>query len=208
MGLTDETWSIRASNSLSRNAPNDVRTPRSGCTDDKSVGTDFRYAVEFSKYGRTPSAASRPPQGQPDLRYRLTSTTPNRLGPPPPDALAQRVLRQTPTSGAHFWRFPRAVQLAADFSSDPSCCAVPLGAWTKLRGDCLPRQTRRSAALSIIICLNRCRSQGRAGAADRRPAGSGDAVHIRSSEISDVHHEVSDTTSIPATDFFPRRSTR
>jgi len=127
MGLTDETWSIRASKSLSRNAPNDVRTPRSGCTDDKSVGTDFRYAVEFSKYGRTPSAASRPPQGQPDLRYRLTSTTPNRLGPPPPDALAQRVLRQTPTSGANIWWFPRAVQFAADRVSIPAAVRFPSG---------------------------------------------------------------------------------
>src|SRR6478736_4364785 len=47
----------------------------------KQIGTDFRYTVEFSKNGRTPSEVSRPPPGQPDLHYRLTSATPNRLGP-------------------------------------------------------------------------------------------------------------------------------
>src|SRR6476659_9899686 len=41
-------------------------------------GADFRYAVEFSKYGRAPLEVSRPPTGQPDLRYRFGSTTPNR----------------------------------------------------------------------------------------------------------------------------------
>ena len=37
---------------------------------DKSVGTDFRYAVEFSKIKRTPSKAFQPSPGQPDQRYR------------------------------------------------------------------------------------------------------------------------------------------
>src|SRR6478735_6020030 len=55
-----------------------------GSRDNKSVGTDFRYAVEFSKYGRAPLEVSRPPPRQPDLRYRLGSTTPNRLCPAVP----------------------------------------------------------------------------------------------------------------------------
>ena len=88
MGLTDETWSIRASKSLSRNAPNDVRTPRSGCTDDKSVGTDFRYAVEFSKYGRTPATTSRPFWGQPwkhyAVRFAVSTARPSSPLPPLP----------------------------------------------------------------------------------------------------------------------------
>ena len=50
-------------------------------------GTDFRYAVEFSKNGHTPAAAFRPPWGQPCKHYRLTFSAPNR-GPglclPPP----------------------------------------------------------------------------------------------------------------------------
>ena len=207
MGLTDETWSIRASKSLSRNAPNDVRTPRSGCTDDKSVGTDFRYAVEFSKYGRTPSAASRPPPGQPDLRYRLTSTTPNRLGRPPPDALAQRVLRQLRpaerTSGV-----PQGRPVAADRLRSQPLCGSPWG-MDEVTGPLPPRQTCRSAACFMIISLNRCRSEGWAGITPRRPARSGDRVHINSSEISKVRHATtSGTNSTPATDFLPRRSTR
>src|SRR5664279_772046 len=34
-------------------------------------GTDFRYAVEFSKNGHTPTAAFRPPWGQPAKRYSV-----------------------------------------------------------------------------------------------------------------------------------------
>ena len=39
---------------------------------DKSVGTDFRYAVEFSKIKRAPSTASQPSPGQPDQRYPIS----------------------------------------------------------------------------------------------------------------------------------------
>jgi len=208
MGLTDETWSIRASKSLSRNAPNDVRTPRSGCTDDKSVGTDFRYAVEFSKYGRTPSAASRPPRGQPDLRYRLTPTTPNRLGPPPPDALAQRVLRQTPTSGANIWRFPRAVQsLRIDFRSQP-LCGSPRG-MDEVTGP-LPAASNLQVSGLFHDHLSESVQVG-GPSRDHTPASCqvGDRVHINSSEISKVRHATTSVTnSTPATDFLPRRSTR
>ena len=65
---------------------------------EKSVGADFRYAVEFSKYGRAPLEVSRPPPGQPDLRYRLGSTTPNRLCPAVPDPPRRRRASPPPLS--------------------------------------------------------------------------------------------------------------
>src|SRR5699024_5099328 len=37
----------------------------------KKIGTDFRYAVEFSRNGRAPFSTSRPIWGQPDLRYPI-----------------------------------------------------------------------------------------------------------------------------------------
>ena len=46
-------------------------------------GTDFRYAVEFSKNRRTPSTASRPSQGQPEPRYPVRSGLSNPV--PTPD---------------------------------------------------------------------------------------------------------------------------
>ena len=88
----DETWSTRASTSsapkeahklISRNAPNDVHTPRRGYADDKSVGTDFRYAVEFSKIKRAPNKASQPARGQPDQRYPVRFAVSNPLVPGP-----------------------------------------------------------------------------------------------------------------------------
>src|ERR1700712_5301633 len=45
---------------------------------DKSVGTDFRYAVEFSKIKRAPSKAFQPSPGQPDQRYPVRSAVSNR----------------------------------------------------------------------------------------------------------------------------------
>src|SRR6478752_6460087 len=74
----------------SRNAPNEALPPRSGRQNNKSVGTDFRYAVEFSKYGRAPLEVSRPPPGQPDLRYRLSAVIPNRRFLPIPTPLSRR----------------------------------------------------------------------------------------------------------------------
>src|SRR6476469_5817047 len=53
----------------SRNAPYEALPPRSGRQNNKSVGTDFRYAVEFSKYGRTPAPVSQPAWGQPWKHY-------------------------------------------------------------------------------------------------------------------------------------------
>ena len=48
---------------------------------DKSVGTDFRYAVEFSKIKRAPSKAFQPSPGQPDQRYPVRSAVSNPLVP-------------------------------------------------------------------------------------------------------------------------------
>ena len=78
---------------------------------------------------------------------------------------------------------PWAVQLPETFRSGR--CAVPLGAWTKLRGHCGSRQTRRSSRVSVINGLNRCRWAGRIGAGQVRPAqGShSDAVHIKPSRV-------------------------
>ena len=149
----DETWSTRASTTTPKRCCNfnlvmHQMMPCSrevGCRDDKSVGTDFRYAVEFSKYGRAPLEVSRPPPGQPDLRYRLGSTTPNRLCPAVPDSRRRRMRRRIRSRGS----------VCPGLSPGPSNwlrtfrsgrCAVPLGAWTKLRADCRPRQTCRSAA--------------------------------------------------------------
>ena len=53
----------------SRNAPNDAPPPQKGRQNNKSVGADFRYAVEFSKYGRTPAPVSQPAWGQPWKHY-------------------------------------------------------------------------------------------------------------------------------------------
>ena len=55
-------------------------------------GTDFRYAVEFSKNGRTPFRTFRSVLGQPDLRYGLLLGLSNPL--PDPTAPA---LRRGPT---------------------------------------------------------------------------------------------------------------
>jgi len=54
---------------LPRNAPKERPHPaKKGCRH-KTIGTDFRYAVEFSKIKRTPKKAFRPSQGQPDEHY-------------------------------------------------------------------------------------------------------------------------------------------
>ena len=50
---------------------------------DKSVGTDFRYAVEFSKIKHAPSKAARPSRGQPDQRYTELLRVSTRLVRPP-----------------------------------------------------------------------------------------------------------------------------
>jgi hypothetical protein len=150
---------------------------------DKSVGADFRYAVEFSKYGRAPLEVSRPPPGQPDLRYRLGSTTPNRLCPAVPDSHRDARVTASALTDVFAGVCPWAVQLPETFRSGR--CAVPLGAWTKLRGHCGSRQTRRSSRVSVINGLNRCRWAGRIGAGQVRPAqGShSDAVHIKPSRV-------------------------
>jgi hypothetical protein len=101
---------------------------------EKSVGADFRYAVEFSKYGRAPLEVSRPPPGQPDLRYRLGSTTPNRLCPAVPDSRRRRVRRRLRCRGGEHRGCPLGRPSAWTFRSGR--CAVPLGAWRKLRGRC------------------------------------------------------------------------
>ena len=82
----DETWSTRASTTTPNGCCNFnlvmhqmMSCPREvGDRTINQFGADFRYAVEFSKYGRAPLEVSRPPPGQPDLHYRLASTTPNR----------------------------------------------------------------------------------------------------------------------------------
>ena len=87
----------------------------------KSVGTDFRYAVEFSKNGRAPSAVSQPAWGQPDLRYRLASTIPNRRSPAVPDSPAKRKLRQLRLAELIIGGCPRAVQLRWILAIRPLC---------------------------------------------------------------------------------------
>src|SRR6478609_10309151 len=95
----DETWSTRASTTTPPEGALQFNlvmhqmmlcSREVGSRDNKSVGTDFRYAVEFSKYGRTPATTARPSWGQPDRLYRLTSATPNRLGTPAPALVADK----------------------------------------------------------------------------------------------------------------------
>lgn len=89
--VLDETWSTRASTS---NTPKKEHPKhnlvmhqmmpthhKNGCMNDKSVGTDFRYAVEFSKIKRAPSKAFQPSPGQPDQRYPVRSAVSNPLVP-------------------------------------------------------------------------------------------------------------------------------
>jgi len=52
------------------------------CRAHKSVGTDFRYAVEFSKIKRAPAKASQPSWGQPDQRYPVRFAVSNRSSRP------------------------------------------------------------------------------------------------------------------------------
>src|SRR6478672_4595994 len=102
----DETWSTRASTTTPEGVPQFnlvmhqmILCPAKWVQSDKSVGADFRYAVEFSKYGRAPLEVSRPPPGQPDLRYRLGSTTPNRLCPALPDSHRRRTRHRVRSHG-------------------------------------------------------------------------------------------------------------
>ena len=89
-------------------------------------GADFRYAVEFSKYGRAPLEVSRPPPGQPDLRYRLGSTTPNRLCRTDPDSPRRRVRRRLRCYGGGSSGCPPGRPAAADLSG-PAAVRFPLG---------------------------------------------------------------------------------
>ena len=54
----------------------------------QTIGTDFRYAVEFSKYGRTPATTSRPSWGQPwkhyAVRFAVSTARPSSPLPPLP----------------------------------------------------------------------------------------------------------------------------
>ena len=100
--------------------------PRSGRQNNKTIGADFRYAVEFSKNGRTPLEVSRPPPGQPDLRYRLASTIPNRRRLPDPDSLAERKLRQLRPAELVYRGCPLGRPAAVD-RGDPAAVRFPLG---------------------------------------------------------------------------------
>ena len=81
----NETWHTRASKTIylvmHQMMPPSAKRTRS----DKSVGTDFRYAVEFSKIKRTPTKAARPSRGQPDQRYPVRSAVSNPLVPVLPE---------------------------------------------------------------------------------------------------------------------------
>src|ERR1700712_2095771 len=78
----NETWHTRASKTIylvmHQMMPPSAKRTRS----DKSVGTDFRYAVEFSKIKRTPTKAARPSRGQPDQRYPVRFAVSNRSSRP------------------------------------------------------------------------------------------------------------------------------
>jgi len=84
-------------------------------------GADFRYAVEFSKYGRAPLEVSRPPPGQPDLRYRLGSTTPNRLCPAVPDSRRRRVRRRLRCRGGEHRGVSPGPSICLDLPVRPLC---------------------------------------------------------------------------------------
>ena len=129
----DETWSTRASTTTPpKRRQNDLvmhqmmSCPREvGDRTINQFGADFRYAVEFSKYGRAPLEVSRPPPGQPDLRYRLGSTTPNRLCPAVPDSRRRRVRRRLRCRGVEHRGVPWAVHLPGP--SGPAAVRFPLG---------------------------------------------------------------------------------
>jgi hypothetical protein len=80
----NETWHTRASKTIYLVMHQMMPHPREEeMKGDKSVGTDFRYAVEFSKIKRTPTKAARPSRGQPDQRYPVRFAVSNRSSRPP-----------------------------------------------------------------------------------------------------------------------------
>jgi hypothetical protein len=87
----------------------------------KTIGADFRYAVEFSKNGRTPLEVSRPPPGQPDLRYRLASTIPNRLRLPIPTPWQGASSANSGQRSSIIGGVPWAVQLRWILAIRPLC---------------------------------------------------------------------------------------
>ena len=155
-------------NNESRNAPNDALPPRSGRQNNKSVGTDFRYAVEFSKNGRTPSPVSRPAWGQPWKHYPVRFAVSN--CPARSALLAATGAQLTDPCGCgHRGCRPRPVDRSGAMSSRSGRCRFPLGHGRSYGLDCRPRQTCRSAAFRVILPLNRCRSEVVAVGGRRRP---------------------------------------
>jgi len=59
-------------------------------------GTDFRYAVEFSKYGRTPATTARPSWGQPWKHYPARFAVSNLPDPIPSAAPSPAHQQSTP----------------------------------------------------------------------------------------------------------------
>ena len=114
---TDETWSTRASKHSQSCQNNLVMHQMMSCHREVGAQTINQLALTFGTLLSSqstdahPSAASRPSWGQPDLRYRLTSTTPNRLGPAAPRLpWRRRVLRQLRRAEVIIRGVPRAVQ--------------------------------------------------------------------------------------------------
>jgi len=141
-------------------------------------GADFRYAVEFSKYGRTPASVSRPAWGQPDLHYRLTATSPNRRCPP---SRLPRWGWKPHHSGRPelFVRgCPRAVQSTRISTLIRPLCGSPWG-MDEVTGLLQLRQTRRSAVCSLIMNRHRRRSasHSRRRLADSLDSQPGDHLH-------------------------------
>ncbi len=139
---------------VSRNAPNDAHTPRRGCMNDKSVGTDFRYAVEFSKIKRAPSKAFQPSPGQPDQRYPIFLRVTTRWSLRFPWSWAERVLIPVRFTGAELRvLLPGSVQLRR---LPCSLSGSPLATTRKLRA-CV-RQVK--CAGQGFGDLDRCSSGG------------------------------------------------
>jgi hypothetical protein len=90
-------------------------------------GADFRYAVEFSKYGRTPASVSRPAWGQPDLRYRLTATSPNRRCPAVPDSPVRLQASPLWSPGGVRQGVSQGRPTHSDLQTHPAAVRFPLG---------------------------------------------------------------------------------
>jgi hypothetical protein len=72
-------WFIRAGCFFARCTKGIVHVRQAG-RGRELYGTNFRHAVEFSRSGRTPSRPFRADQGQPELRYPVSSARSNTTG--------------------------------------------------------------------------------------------------------------------------------